>query len=214
MASFCDESDVYAVVPSGSIPNGGRLCASALAATDAFELDAHGFALDTPLRFRAEEGGSLPTGISAGTTYYAIPVNESSFKVSATAGGAAVNLTADGSLVLAIRDRPIALAIEKASEDVAQELRGSAIPAAAPYPIAIRSATALLAARYLRVWAQRDAVELQPLIDAAMRQLERWRKGQPIQGTNAPAPTRAAVARSAATEADPRGWAPTGGTLP
>lgn len=63
---------------------------------DLFTSVAHGFAATTAVRFT---GASLPTGIVAGTTYYVIAggLTADAFKVSATVGGAAVNLTADGS---------------------------------------------------------------------------------------------------------------------
>ncbi len=124
MVALCESADVFSVVSSASVPSSGRLCAFALNAGDVFELDCHGYALDDALRFRAEEGGSLPTGITAGTTYYAIPVDESRFQVSATSGGAAVTLTADGDLVVVMRDRPVVEAIAKASAYVGTLVRG------------------------------------------------------------------------------------------
>lgn len=51
----------------------------------------HGFAVDTPIVFTTT--GALPTGLSAGTTYYVRSPTVSTFQVSATAGGASINTT-------------------------------------------------------------------------------------------------------------------------
>ncbi len=54
-------------------------------------------AIGTPVTFTVS-GGSLPTGISAGTTYYIISVGNSGFfNVSATSGGSAVAWSTNGS---------------------------------------------------------------------------------------------------------------------
>src|SRR6478609_2025292 len=90
-------SDLYAYgVPRGAVPNPARLAASVLASSDAFTLDEHGFATDDPVSFRAEAGGALPAPLVAGTTYYAIALTASTFKVAAAVAGAALDLTTDG----------------------------------------------------------------------------------------------------------------------
>lgn len=62
---------------------------------DTITWTAHGIADDTPLVFR---GSSLPSPLVAGTTYYKRPgLSADNFKVSATSGGAAVNITTTGS---------------------------------------------------------------------------------------------------------------------
>lgn len=97
-------SDVYATradvfkygLPRGTLGMSSRLAASALASSDAFELEGHGFETNDEIVFRAAEGGSLPSPLSAGTTYFAIRINDSIFKVAATSGGPLINLTTDG----------------------------------------------------------------------------------------------------------------------
>jgi hypothetical protein len=215
MASYCAEADVYAAVRSESIPNEARLCASALAGSDVFELDQHGLATDDPVTFRAEDGGALPDGIDEGTTYYAIRLSASRFQVAETEGGAAVSLTSDGDLVLVVREMPMARWISWASAEVDQMLVGHVVEVDEDaVPTLVRAVTAKLAGYQARVWAGRDAGDLADLLDTSRKQLERWAKGVPVRGTNAPAPANLAVARSAATVADPRGWSPSGGTLP
>ena len=54
-------------------------------------LTDHGFKEDSPVRF--ETTGALPTGVTAGTTYYVIAtgLTSSAFQFSATVGGSAIN---------------------------------------------------------------------------------------------------------------------------
>lgn len=59
--------------------------------TDKVLWTAHGLANDDPVIFSTT--GTLPTGITAGVTYYVINKATDDFEVSATRGGAAINLT-------------------------------------------------------------------------------------------------------------------------
>lgn len=52
---------------------------------------AHGFALNQNIKFSTT--GALPTGLTAGTTYYVIPINANTYSVSATPNGSAINTT-------------------------------------------------------------------------------------------------------------------------
>ena len=63
-------------------------------ATDVVELEDHGFQDGEPVVFA---GGTLPTGITIGTTYYVVNKTDDTFQVSATSGGSAITLTGDGS---------------------------------------------------------------------------------------------------------------------
>lgn len=59
---------------------------------DEVDLTAHGLSVGMKVKFATT--GTLPTGLTAGTTYYVQSVtNANSFKVSATAGGTAIDLT-------------------------------------------------------------------------------------------------------------------------
>jgi len=55
----------------------------------------HGFAAGTPVTFSST--GTLPTGLTAGTTYYVVDLDTNTFSVAATPGGAAINTTGAGS---------------------------------------------------------------------------------------------------------------------
>ncbi|MDE3791689.1 hypothetical protein I7G86_13705 [Sinorhizobium meliloti] len=50
--------------------------------------NAHGLAAGTPVKFSTT--GALPTGLTAGTTYYVISPSANDFQVAATPGGAAI----------------------------------------------------------------------------------------------------------------------------
>jgi hypothetical protein len=64
---------------------------------DVITSPAHGYSNDDRVVFSAEDAGSLPTGLSAGTLYWVRDVATDTFKVSATQGGAAIDLTTLGS---------------------------------------------------------------------------------------------------------------------
>jgi len=57
---------------------------------------AHGLLLNTKVSF-ATNGGTLSSGITAGTVYFAIPITANTFQVSATYSGTAVTLGTDSS---------------------------------------------------------------------------------------------------------------------
>jgi hypothetical protein len=71
---------------------------SALASTDLITSYGHGLTTNDAVEFETAEGTVLPTGLTAGTVYYVIAtgLTTDAFEVSATVGGAAVNITANG----------------------------------------------------------------------------------------------------------------------
>lgn len=66
------------------------------ATADTFTKTAHGLLANEPVRFT----GTLPAPLAAGTTYYVRDVTANTFKVSATVGGAAVDITAAGTVMV------------------------------------------------------------------------------------------------------------------
>jgi hypothetical protein len=63
------------------------------------ECPAHGFVANDPVVFSTEfQTGAIPTGVTAGTVYYVIAtgLTADAFEISATVGGAAVDVTAVG----------------------------------------------------------------------------------------------------------------------
>jgi hypothetical protein len=87
-----DAGDFYGAVPLGS---GLPLLASGLAGDDTITAHAHPFANGDTVVF-LDTLGSLPGGITEGTIYWVRDAATDTFKVSATDGGAAVDLLTNG----------------------------------------------------------------------------------------------------------------------
>lgn len=68
---------------------------TAVAANDTITATAHGFENGSIVQF-TNSGGALPAGLSAATSYYIIDKTTDTFKVSATEGGASVDITDAG----------------------------------------------------------------------------------------------------------------------
>lgn len=208
---YCTNTDVYnAGLPRGTLPNPGREIASVSTSTNLLSLDGHGFESGQPIEFRSEIG-SLPAPLTEGTTYYALPATDSAFAVSTTAGGSAVDLTSTGSRVLVIAPLPFDEWIEWASAIVESFLPAHLVPLSAPYPALVVSVTADLAAMRGLQFVGGAQVDVQARIANAQRTLDKWGKGQPIRGANAPR-----IANTSALNpptADSRGWS-TNGRIP
>ena len=56
------------------------------------KVPAHGYAANDKIVFY---GGTVPTGLTEGTVYFAVTVTTDTFQVSATSGGAAIDLTGE-----------------------------------------------------------------------------------------------------------------------
>jgi hypothetical protein len=65
-------------------------------ATNLFKCPGHGFTLDMPVAFQTLPSVALPTGVVAGTTYYARTITTNSFAVAAAPGGAEIDITVVG----------------------------------------------------------------------------------------------------------------------
>ncbi|MBA2740962.1 MAG: hypothetical protein H0U46_03015 [Actinobacteria bacterium] len=221
MQLLCTEGDLlaYGVVP-GSIPNPGRLCASVLAATDAFELDRHLLATGVEVSLRAEAGGSLPAPLAGGGLYFVVRLTHSTFSVATTLAnallGVVVNLTTDGDRVLVVGPDRVATARAFASEWVWQYVAGAhpnVDDANVTTSLVVRGVAAALAAAILQS-ADGSNVTSQAE-ERAQKMLDRWGRGVPVAGSPAAAGGNRAIHASATTSADPRGWdGPTGCCLP
>jgi fibronectin-binding autotransporter adhesin len=84
-------SDTRTVTALKSLTTGNAVTADATA--DTINLASHTFVSDAPVVFT----GTMPGGLTAGVTYYVRDVADGTFKVSATPGGAAIDLTSTGS---------------------------------------------------------------------------------------------------------------------
>jgi hypothetical protein len=76
--------------------------------TDVFTATGHDYILNTPIQFAVDGGGILPAPLLASTTYYVRDVAPNTFKLSATVGGAAIDITTTGTGTFSVTD--IALA--------------------------------------------------------------------------------------------------------
>ena len=75
---------------------GGAAKAFTAVTGDTITSAAHGFANDSQVMFFAYETASLPTGLTEGTRYFVVSTATDTFQVSATQGGAAVDITVAG----------------------------------------------------------------------------------------------------------------------
>jgi hypothetical protein len=208
MAGYCARGDVYAFgVPRGAIPNEGHLALSADPTANTIALGDHSFVTDDPVRFRAEMGGALPAPLVAGVTYYAIATTDDTFQVSATVGGAAIDLTTAGSEILVIAPLPIDQAIAYGARVIDQALVAHGVPLTAPYPELVVMTNAELAAGKLGHFSGGTSKSLADMIVAAQARLDAWAKGVQLRGENTAPEERTNLATSlTAAVVDSRGW--------
>lgn len=217
MVAYARRSDVYKYgLPRGLLANPGRICASVLAATDEFELDGHGLETDDPFIARAEQGGSLPSPLVAGTTYYAVRVNEQYFKAAAAPSGSVIDLTTDGALVVIATPLPFDDVLEFYSRFADQFFPANALPlnkSGQPVPVTVVALVAELTANKLLQLAGQESKNMAELEIGARAQLERFAKGLPIRDANASVSSAVAYSETAPS-VGARNWTPEGGTLP
>lgn len=102
-----DSSGAGTLLYSG--PLGSTLGLFVGAASDTITIPGlSGLAVNDRIAFFAAAGSSLPAGLTEGTVYHVISVSTNDITVSATQGGAAVNLTGAGSGI-AFRVTPITI---------------------------------------------------------------------------------------------------------
>jgi hypothetical protein len=212
VTAYATRRDVYRYgLPRGTLGSPARLVAASRASTDVLELDGHGFEDDDELLLRATDGGTLSAPLVAGTTYDAIRLTDSTFKLSATAGGAAINLTSDGVSMLVAIALPFDEVLEFYSRWVDDLLPAHLVPLSAPVPVTVVATVAELAAKKLLQLAGHASVTVNEAELAAKARLERWAKGLPLRDTTATASANLAVSEAAGAS-DPRGWG--SGSLP
>jgi hypothetical protein len=209
--SLCTAQDLYAFgVPRGATPNPGRVLASL--ADNVCTLDVHGLDTGTAILFRSAGSGALPTELSEGVTYYAEALTEHTFRVRATAGGAALSLTDTDDPIMVIVPLPIAEAIAWAEQVIYDSLPAHAVPIAQsdPVPALLKMTCAELAAGKLLSLCGAASRSLSDTVDMALKRVERWGKGVPLRDPDAPARTNLAASASS-PPSDARGWRRYGG---
>lgn len=81
---------------------------TATAADEILRAPGHTLVNNDQVRVMAIPGATLPTGLSEGTTYFVVNVSGITLQLSATQGGAAINITADGAgLIAKIAPKPV-----------------------------------------------------------------------------------------------------------
>lgn len=212
---YCTRGDLYRFgLPRGVLGASGRIVESSVASTDVITLDGHGFETDDQVVFRAVEGGTLSSPLVAGTTYCAVRLSDSTFKVAATAGGAAIDLTTNGVSMLVSIALPIDDVLEFYSRWVDGFMPAHVVPfTPGSVPIMVKAIVAELSAKKLLHLAGHSSEAVNAAELVAKAQLERWSKGVPLRDANATASANKAVVTSIAiVGSDPRGWG--SGTLP
>ncbi len=206
MTAYATRSDVYRYgLPRGTLGSTGREAASVLAATDTFELEEHGFETGDELVVRALQGGSLPGGLSASTTYYAKRVTADTFQLSSTPSGPTIDLTTDGQNVLVASPLPFDEVLEFYSRFVDTCVPAHAAPFEAPYPVLIVATVATLAAKRLQNISGTASNIMSELERGARDMLKDFQAGKPLADPLATTPTNLAITGEASTT-DPRGW--------
>lgn len=209
MVSYCDESDLYAFgLPRGSLTNSARPVV-ADAAADSFTLDVHGFVDGDEVSLRADPGGAMPAGLTAGTVYFVKRVSEAVFQLALTDGGPAIDFTTTGARVVAYAPINIPAAIQWASRILDDAMQGSTlVPLTEPISEIIRMTCAELAAGKLMA-GRNGSRALSEVIEAATKRAASWAKKRPL-GENAGKPAGLAVSATA-PYSDPTGWKRFGG---
>ena len=191
---YCERSDLYLYgLPHGALVTPSRVVGSVDASADTLELDDHGYTTDDEIQFRTVGGGSLPTGLLEGTTYYAIRTSDWVFQVAASEGGAAVDFTSEGMTFVVFSPLPVAAIINKASRMVDDMLPAHTVPLSDPVPDIIKMTTAELAAAELLSLTGGESKNLTMVYDFARKRVDRWARGIPVRGTNAPSSIQSAV---------------------
>jgi hypothetical protein len=213
MAAYATHRDLYRYgLARGALAMPGRLVESSAASSDLLTLDGHGFVTDDEVLVRATEGGTLSAPLVEGTTYYVIRVTDSTFKLAATAGGAAIDLSTSGSQMVVASTLPVDDVLEFYSRFVDAFLPAHAVPLVEPYPVTVTAIVAELAAKKLTHLSGQASVSVDAAEVAAKAQLERWAKGLPLRDARATASTNKAITMTLSTSTDPRGWG--SGSLP
>lgn len=183
---YADASGLSLPLASGVLSNPGRPV-DVDATLDLFVLDVHGLTTGDPVELRAEgSAGAMPGGLTEGTTYYAIVLSQSRFQVSATVGGAAIDLSSAGANVLASFPLPVDAALTWASRIIDENLPAHVVPLAAESET-VRMVCLQLAAGYLanRGGTQSDA--LAEVVATGVKLLDKWAKHIPVRDVDAPA---------------------------
>lgn len=214
---YCSRGDVNERVPGG-ITYEGRLVHAVNVSSDSITLDGHGFEDGIAVTVRAFESGSLPGGLVDGSTYYVKRLTNAKFQLSATDGGAAIDLTTAGESIFVAREPPYDNVIEFVSRWVDSFFDAHVVPFAAPIHPLVRGITADISAKRLQNYDGKLSGAIDALEDKSAKRLEAYASDLDAQLRAASGVTtsvfgnRAIVASVTDSARDQRGWG--SGTIP
>lgn len=196
-------------LPRGSLVSRARLVAAVDASANLLELEGHGLSADMPVTFVVDAGGVLPAPLAVRTIYYAKLFaldadynSEALFQVSATPGGAAIDLTTEGTAPFRLHVSPALAAawkLEFRSRWVDGLAIGHVVPFTAPYPPVVVEVTERAAALDMLFVLGQITLDAHT---AAMAGLaldgKAMLKGAPLRDATATAPANLAIGSSPA----------------
>lgn len=204
---YCSRGDVTARLPPGTVVSPAGMLASCLASTDVLTYDGHGLETDDEVTVRAASAGTLSAPLVAGTVYYAIRLTNSTFKLAASAGGAALNITSDGVEMVVTREPKFDDVIEFVSRWADTFLPAHVVPLTAPIHPLVRGVVADVSAKRILNANGQDSAAVTAAELAGKAILERFAAGMPLRGGTAQTPSNLAItATSVSSGSDPRGW--------
>lgn len=206
--AYCTKHDALDWVSGGAIRSEARLVAAVDTSTNTFTLDSHALKTGRQLLFRLEADGEMPAPLVEATPYYAIEVTDSTFQVTATADGAAIDLTTEGSNVSMIRSVPWQEYIWDAAAEIDDDLIANAPVADGPVPQIVRMHAAALVIERALIFSGGTTEDIAERLQRVHDRFERWRAGKPLR-VDAPAATLKAVRTprtSGSARSDLRGW--------
>ncbi len=202
---YCTRADVTRRLPPGGVPSPSSRVASSIATTDKITLDGHGFETNDAVTVRASEGGSLSAPLAEGTTYYVIRLSNSTFKLSATSGGLALDLTTNAVEMVVMREPSFDEHIEFYSRWADGLLPSHLVPLESPIHPTVKGVVAdCVAKRVMNIGGQDSAIVTATEI-AGKAILERFAKGL-VRLRGAPVTGTANKAISSTGGIDARGW--------
>jgi hypothetical protein len=212
--AYATRRDLYRYgLPRGALAMPGRVVESSLASSDTLTLDGHGLETGEAVLVRAVDGGTLSAPLAEGTTYYVIRVTDSTFKLAASEGGAAINLTTNGDQMMVAAELPVDDVLELYSRWLDDLLPAHAVPLTEPYPVIVVATVAELAAKKLLDLSGQQSGIIDAAEIAAKAKLERWAKGLPVRDARVTnSATNCAVKSTLSGSTDSRGWG--SGSLP
>lgn len=166
------------------------------AASATIRLRAHGFATSDVITFDLTAGGALPTGISAFTPYYPIPVTGDLFRVATSENGTPIASWADAGTGWSIQvdtTRRIVAHNEECAAEIDEKLTAhkppiQRDPVTGKYPQVLVGLNARMTARaaVISLAIENDAYRvprdrLMEREEADLKMLADWEGGKPIQ---------------------------------